>query len=138
MSIVLTTGCFNYFHKGHLDLLNFCKEYGDVVVGINNNIYLYCKYGKNYTIDIQHRIKMLSLTKIPKDIIVFDEFNPVNLIDKIRPDIYIKGNDYKGVKIPEENILKELNIPLVIQETPKINSSSRIIFGQESTINFNK
>jgi cytidyltransferase-like protein len=129
MSVVLTTGCFNYFHKGHLDLLNFCKLYGDVVVGINNNIYLYYKYGKNYTIDIQHRVRILELTKIPKQIIVFDEMNPIDLINKIKPDYYIKGNDYMNVEIPEKEVLNKLNIPLIIQPNEKINSSSRIIFG---------
>jgi D-beta-D-heptose 7-phosphate kinase/D-beta-D-heptose 1-phosphate adenosyltransferase len=127
--IVLTTGCFNYFHKGHLSLLKYCESLGDVIVGINNNIYLYYKYGKNYTIDIEKRIHMIQLTKIPKDIIVFDENTPIELIKSIKPDIYVKGNDYKNCILPEKEILDSLNIELRIQELPKENSSSRIIFG---------
>lgn len=107
-------------------------------MGINNNIYLYYKYGKKYTIDIERRIEILKLTKIPKEIIVFSEFEPSNLIQIVKPNIYIKGSDYMGIEIPEKQILNELNIQLIIQEEQKINSSSSIIFGSKSAVNFNK
>lgn len=125
--IVLTTGTFNIVHAGHINLFNYCSKLGKVIVGINNDNYLKHKY-KSKAISLENRLSVLYSLKQIDEIYVFDEPNPSNLIKNIKPDIYVKGPDYLNVKIPEEIILKQLNIKYLVCNEEKIISTSNIIF----------
>ncbi len=119
-------------------MLKYCKSISNyLIVGINGNNYLYNKYGREFTIDLKYRIQMIELTNLANEIIVFEESLPIELIKNVNPDCFVKGNDYKNCILPEADILKELNIELLIQNESKINSSTKIIFGSKPAINFN-
>jgi rfaE bifunctional protein nucleotidyltransferase chain/domain len=124
--IVLTTGTFNIIHAGHIELFNFCKSFGNLYIGINSDKYLISKYKGKY-VPIEYRIKVLSELDCIESIYIFDEFEPTNLIKKIRPDFYVKGPDYFNKEIPELNILQQLNIKYLISNSCKILSTSNII-----------
>jgi rfaE bifunctional protein nucleotidyltransferase chain/domain len=125
-NLVLTTGTFNIVHAGHIELFDFCSEFGKVCVGVNSDRYLLQKYGSK-AIPVEKRLKVLKSLKQIQEIYVFDEDTPISLIEKLQPDIYVKGPDYLNVKIPEIEILTKLNIKYLIPNSEKILSTSSII-----------
>lgn len=126
MSIVLTTGTFNIVHAGHIELLNYCFNFGKVYIGINSDPYVIKKYGEK-AISLENRLKVITSLKQISKVYVFDEEEPTELISKLKPDFYIKGPDYLGVKIPEREILDALKIKFLIPNCNKILSTSNII-----------
>ena len=93
---VFTNGCFDVLHRGHFELLKFCKSLGRVVVGINsdNSVSHLKGPGRPY-FALEDRIFMLQACKYVDEVISFKELEPYNLIKSLQPDIIVKGGDYK-------------------------------------------
>lgn len=126
-SIALITGSFNILHPGHIKLLKFSKDFGEVVVGLKSDVYLYEKYGKHNTILMKDRLLVLNSCIYVDRVIVYNEKSPIKLIEKIKPNFYIKGPNYKNVDLPEDNILNILGIKKIIQPDKKQYSSEDIV-----------
>ncbi len=93
--IVFTNGCFDIVHRGHLELLKFCSEFGYVIVGLNSDKSVKKNKGENRPINNeQDRKFLLESLKYVNEVIIFDEETPYNLIKKINPDFIVKGSDY--------------------------------------------
>jgi len=97
MSIVFTNGCFDIIHRGHLELLKFCKGNGNtVIVGLNSDKSVKKLKGSFRPVNSEaDRVFLLESLKFVDSVIVFDEDTPYNLIKQIKPDIIVKGGDYK-------------------------------------------
>jgi rfaE bifunctional protein nucleotidyltransferase chain/domain len=94
--IVFTNGCFDVLHKGHLDLLKYCKSLGKVVVGLNSDDSVKRLKGSSRPVNnVKDRKYFLDSLVFVDEVIVFKEDTPYNLIKKIKPDIIVKGGDYK-------------------------------------------
>ena len=95
--IVFTNGCFDLLHAGHLSYLEKAKTLGDVlIVGINSDHSVKnLKGDKRPIVPLDYRMKLLSGLQCVDYVISFDEHNPLNLIEKIKPDFLVKGADYK-------------------------------------------
>lgn len=104
--IIFTNGCFDILHLGHIKLLQFCKSLGDkLVVGLNSDNSVRALKGNNRPINNELiRKEMLYAIRWVDQVIIFDEKTPLNLIKQIKPDIIVKGGDYK----PEEVIGAEI------------------------------
>lgn len=126
--IVLVTGTFNICHSGHVRLLEFASRFGKVIVGINSDDFLWNKYGKDKTVRMSERAYVLKSLKYVDDVVVFTETHPGKLIEKIKPNFYVKGPDYKDVSLPEEFSIYEVGCKLIIHNIEKENSTSKIIF----------
>ena len=126
--IVLVTGTFNICHSGHVRLLEFASRFGRVIVGINSDNFLWKKYGKDKTISASDRAYVLKSIKHVEEVLIFTEEHPGKLIEKIKPDFYIKGPDYKNVDLKEEFSIHLTGCKLIIQNADKENSTSKIIF----------
>jgi len=100
-TIVFTNGCFDVLHRGHIEFLKFCKAEGDVVVlGLNSDSSAKQIKGPSRPINNQHdRAAVLAALETVDYIVIFDEPDPLKTIEKVRPDILIKGADWadKGV-----------------------------------------
>jgi len=96
MILVFTNGCFDILHRGHVELLRYCKSLGDnVIVGINSDNSIKKLKGSDRPINNQHDRKvLLESLKFVDEVIIFNEDTPINLIKKIEPDIIVKGGDY--------------------------------------------
>ena len=96
-NIVFTNGCFDIVHIGHLKLLNFAKSKGDILVlGLNSDESIKKIKGNNRPINNEKdRIDFLLLLNIIDYIIVFDDETPYEIIKSLKPNILIKGGDYK-------------------------------------------
>ena len=95
MNIVFTNGCFDIIHRGHIELLKYCKTLGTVVVGLNNDSSIQRLKGSSrpfHTLD--DRKEVLQSIKYVDKVMVFDEDTPYELIKTVKPDIIVKGGDY--------------------------------------------
>jgi D-beta-D-heptose 7-phosphate kinase/D-beta-D-heptose 1-phosphate adenosyltransferase len=107
MSVIFTNGCFDILHRGHVEMLNYCKSLGRVVVGLNSDNSVKRLKGKNRPINSQDDRKYIleSLTCVDK-VIVFDEDTPISLLKLINPDIIVKGGDYEEKEVIGQNLFK--------------------------------
>lgn len=99
--IVFTNGCFDLLHKGHIDYLQLSKNLGDIlVVGLNSDISVKKNKGLNRPIcDINSRSFVLASLIMVDFVVIFNEITPENLIKDLKPDILVKGKDYKKEQI---------------------------------------
>ena len=94
---VFTPGCFDILHHGHIELFKYCNSIGDeVIVGLNSDGSIRKIKGLDRPINnLKSRLSVLSSIRYIDKVIVFEEEDPYNLIKSIRPDIMVKGGDYK-------------------------------------------
>ena len=128
--IVFTNGVFDILHKGHLSYLIESKKLGaSLIVGINSNESskkLNKKFNRPIN-DERDRAELVSSLK-PVDLcIIFNEETPENLIKKLHPQIYTKGNDYNFNKLPYHKTLAHLKIKTYFIPLIKNKSSTSII-----------
>jgi D-beta-D-heptose 7-phosphate kinase/D-beta-D-heptose 1-phosphate adenosyltransferase len=111
-TIVLTNGCFDILHVGHFNLLEKAKECGDIlIVCINSDKSVKMNKGDSRPInDEQYRCKQLSMLECVDYVVVFDDKTPLDIIEKIRPDILVKGGDYNMSQILGKEYAKETRI----------------------------
>lgn len=120
-NIVFTNGCFDLLHPGHIKLLNECKKLGRVVVGLNSDQSVKRLKGNTRPILNQEQRKAM-LEALGYDVVVFDEDTPLQLIKKIKPNIIVKGGDYR-----EEDVVGYGLAKIVIVPFENEYSSSKII-----------
>jgi len=96
-TVVFTNGCFDIIHRGHVEYLRFCKAQGDIVVlGLNSDRSVREIKGPERPINNQQdRAAVLSGLDSIDFVAIFDEPDPLNLIRQVRPDILVKGADWK-------------------------------------------
>ncbi len=106
--IVFTNGCFDIIHAGHVDYLEKAKSLGDIlVVGLNSDESIKRIKGPERPINIQeHRKKVLEALKPVDLVIIFDEDTPERLIKEIKPDVLVKGGDWKIENIVGADFVK--------------------------------
>ncbi|MGB9766148.1 MAG: D-glycero-beta-D-manno-heptose 1-phosphate adenylyltransferase [Sulfurihydrogenibium sp.] len=106
--IVFTNGCFDIIHAGHVDYLEKAKSLGDfLVVGLNSDDSVRRLKGKDRPVNPQeHRKKVLSALKPVDLVIIFDEDTPERLIKEIKPDVLVKGGDWKIENIVGADFVK--------------------------------
>jgi len=95
--VVFTNGCFDILHAGHVHYLEQAKELGDeLVVGLNSDSSVKTLKGPNRPINnLEERAKVLSSLKCVDRIVSFADETPIKLIKEIKPDVLVKGGDYK-------------------------------------------
>ncbi len=106
--IVFTNGCFDLFHAGHLELLRRAAVLGEVlVVGVNSDNSVSRIKGSGRPIVSQlDRVGMISALGFVNYVVVFDEDTPLRLIEEVRPDVLVKGEDWKGKEVVGQEIVK--------------------------------
>ena len=97
MKKVFTNGCFDIVHPAHIKLLEFCKSLGHVIVGLNDDKSVKENKGNNRPIfSVKDRKYMLESYRYVDKVYIFSESTPYNLIKKVKPDIIVKGGDYRA------------------------------------------
>jgi len=99
--IVFTNGCFDLLHLGHLTLLQCAKQEGDrLVVGLNSDESVRLLKGPDRpVIGELERAQMLASMSYVDAVVVFNDETPMELIRNVRPDVLVKGSDYKECDI---------------------------------------
>ena len=108
VKVVFTNGCFDILHRGHIELLKFCKSIGDeVIVGLNSDSSVKKLKGKSRPINAcEDREALLRSIKFVDDVIVFEDDTPLNIIEKIKPDVIVKGGDYNIEEVVGNKVSK--------------------------------
>lgn len=98
--VAFTNGCFDVLHAGHVQYLQEARLQADVlVVGLNSDSSVRALKGDGRPINaVEARAHVLAGLQAVDYVTVFDELNPLKLIETVRPDVLIKGADYR----PEE------------------------------------
>lgn len=99
--IVFTNGCFDLLHIGHISYLTKAKSLGDIlIIGLNSDNSVKKLKGKSRPITLQReRAIVLSALEVVDFIIIFNELTPLKLIKAIKPDVLVKGGDWKKENI---------------------------------------
>ncbi len=95
--IVFTNGVFDIIHRGHVSYLAKARSFGDcLVLGLNSDSSVRRLKGKDRPLQSQRdRAEILRALRAVDYVVVFGEDTPDKLIRQIRPDILVKGADYK-------------------------------------------
>lgn len=123
--IIFTNGCFDILHNGHLEYLEKSKKLGDIlVIGLNSDNSVKRLKGYKRPINSElDRAKMLLGLRCVDYVIIFDDDTPYNLINKLKPNILVKGGDYKI----EDIIGRELVDEVIIMDYKDGYSTSNIL-----------
>jgi D-beta-D-heptose 7-phosphate kinase/D-beta-D-heptose 1-phosphate adenosyltransferase len=114
--IVFTNGCFDLIHAGHLRVLESCKKHGDVLVlGLNSDSSTRWLKGPKRPILTQgERAALLAGFSVVDYVTIFNEPTPEKLINLVKPDVLVKGGDWKPGEIVGANVAKKVvRVPLV-------------------------
>ncbi len=101
--IVCTNGCFDVLHRGHVDHLRQARELGDVlVVGVNDDAAVRRLKGPHRPINPDDdRAAVLAALACVEHVTIFPGDDAVGLVELVRPDVYVKGGDYRRRRLPE-------------------------------------
>ncbi len=107
--MVFTNGVFDLLHRGHVSYLAQARQLGNsLVVGVNSDASVrMLGKGADRPINGQEdRMALLAALESVDLVVVFSEQTPVELIRKIRPDIYVKGGDYAIESLEETKVVQ--------------------------------
>ena len=111
-TVVVTNGCFDILHVGHVRYLQKTKSFADyMIVLLNSDKSVRSIKGLTRPINNeQDRAEVLNALACVDYVVMFDEDSPANLIDEIKPDVYTQGADYTMETLPEADIMRKNNI----------------------------
>ena len=94
--VVFTNGCFDIVHLGHIDYLEKARALGDrLVLGLNTDASVSRLKGPGRpVVDEYARARLMAALSFVDTVILFDEPTPKELIEALKPDILVKGDDY--------------------------------------------
>ena len=110
--IVFTNGCFDILHIGHVKYLQKAKTLGDLlIVGVNSNNSVKRLKGETRPVNDEYdRAYLLASLEVVDYVVIFNEDTPYELIKKVKPDILVKGADYKDKEVVGSDIAKEVKL----------------------------
>lgn len=128
-SVVFTNGCFDLLHVGHIRYLQEARRLGDcLVVGLNSDASVRALKGKlRPLISEQERAHILSALDCVDYVVVFHELTPLALLRKLRPDILVKGGDYKKSEVVGADLVESYGGRVVRVPVVRGKSTSGIV-----------
>jgi D-beta-D-heptose 7-phosphate kinase/D-beta-D-heptose 1-phosphate adenosyltransferase len=127
--IVFTNGCFDLLHVGHITYLQQAAALGDVlVIGLNSDAGVRELKGTTRPVICQQdRAAMLAALACVGNVVLFDEQTPLRLIEKIRPDVLVKGGDYRADQVVGREVVESYGGQVVIMPLVEGVSTTEII-----------
>lgn len=127
--IVFTNGCFDLLHVGHIKYLQQAKSLGDtLIVGVNkDNSVKKIKGSKRPLIPEKERAQLVAAIEGVDYVVLFSEATPEKIISIIKPDIHVKGGDYKTKNLPEKKIVESYGGKVIVVNKIKEKSTTSLI-----------
>jgi D-beta-D-heptose 7-phosphate kinase/D-beta-D-heptose 1-phosphate adenosyltransferase len=96
LRVVLTNGCFDILHSGHLSLLEAARRSGDrLVVALNSDRSVRALKGEGRPlIPEAERAELLLALEAVDQVVIYDEPTPIEVVRAVRPDVLVKGADW--------------------------------------------
>ncbi len=109
-TVVLTNGCFDILHVGHVRYLQQARALGDLlIVGVNTDDSVRRLKGTDRPINPEcDRAEVLAALECVDYVTLFAEDTPIELILAVQPDIQVKGGDYAAEDMPEAEVMKSI------------------------------
>jgi rfaE bifunctional protein nucleotidyltransferase chain/domain len=106
-TVVATGGCFDVLHAGHVSLLQAARSLGDcLIVCLNSDESVRRLKGEGRPLNqVADRVAVLSALHCVDAVLVFGEDTPREALQRLRPDLWVKGGDYEGQVLPEAALL---------------------------------
>ena len=106
--VVTTNGCFDVLHLGHLRYLQAARQLGDLlVVAVNSDSSVRELKGENRPLVPEaERAEMLAGLACVSYVVIFPELTPINLLAELKPNIHVKGGDYKLEELIEREVVE--------------------------------
>jgi D-beta-D-heptose 7-phosphate kinase/D-beta-D-heptose 1-phosphate adenosyltransferase len=116
-TIAFTNGCFDLMHIGHVKYLEEAARGKRVlIVGLNSDVSIHRIKGSSRPIVVQKsRAAVLAALESVDFVVIFNEDTPYKIIAAIKPDILIKGADWKGTPVVGEDLVKKIEFVKYIQ-----------------------
>jgi len=127
--IVFTNGCFDILHLGHAKYLEFARGVGDVlVVGVNSDRSVRSLKGPGRPVCPENeRAQLLAAFGDVSYVVIFDEDTPEELIRQVRPDVLVKGEDWKDKGVVGSEFVRSYGGEVMLAPVVKSKSTSDII-----------
>jgi D-beta-D-heptose 7-phosphate kinase / D-beta-D-heptose 1-phosphate adenosyltransferase len=105
--VVATSGCFDLVHAGHIRMLSVARSLGDrLVVLLNDDDSVRrCKGTGRPIVPVAERAELLRALTVVDEVRVFSEDTPERVLRDVRPDVFVKGGDYRDVHLPETDVI---------------------------------
>jgi D-beta-D-heptose 7-phosphate kinase / D-beta-D-heptose 1-phosphate adenosyltransferase len=106
-TVVAAGGCFDVLHAGHVSLLQAARSLGDcLIVCLNSDESVRRLKGEGRPLNpAADRVALLSALQCVDAVLVFEEDTPLAVLQRLRPDVWVKGGDYEGQVLPETDLL---------------------------------
>lgn len=106
-SVVFTNGCFDVLHAGHVAYLDWARGRGDaLIVGLNSDDSVRRLKGEARPIvPFAERAALLLALRSVDAVVGFGESTPEVLLDRIRPDVHVKSDQYRVEELPERTVV---------------------------------
>jgi rfaE bifunctional protein nucleotidyltransferase chain/domain len=113
--VAFVNGCFDILHCGHLRVFQFARASGDyVIVGLNSDRSVRELKGKDRPIIGQsERKEIVESIRFVDEVIIFDEPTPLKLIELIKPNIIVKGEDWIDREVVGSHIAEVIYVPML-------------------------
>jgi rfaE bifunctional protein nucleotidyltransferase chain/domain len=107
--IVATGGCFDLLHAGHVSLLRDARQLGDcLVVCLNSDASVRRLKGPGRPlVPAEDRARVLSALECVDGVLIFAEATPDALLERLRPDVWVKGGDYAQAELAESAVVRK-------------------------------
>jgi rfaE bifunctional protein nucleotidyltransferase chain/domain len=127
--VVATGGCFDLLHAGHVRMLQAARALGDtLIVCLNSDRSVAMLKGPGRPIVAQsERAAVLEALESVDAVLVFEEPTPENAIERIHPDVWVKGGDYSRDELPEAGVVTALGGQVVVLPYLAGHSTTRLI-----------
>jgi|HubBroStandDraft_2_1064218.scaffolds.fasta_scaffold82289_2 rfaE bifunctional protein nucleotidyltransferase chain/domain len=106
-SVVFTNGCFDVLHAGHVEYLAWAREQGDaLIVGLNEDDSVRrIKGDARPIVPFAQRATVLLAFRSVDVVVGFGERTPEVLLDRIRPNVHVKSDQYREEELPERSVV---------------------------------
>ena len=125
----MTNGCFDILHEGHVRYLQQARRLGDrLVVAVNSDASVRRLKGEGRPVnDLAQRLAVLAGLASVDWLVAFDEETPERLICRVRPDVLVKGGDYRPEEIAGYGCVREAGGEVRVLDFIPDRSTSRIV-----------
>ncbi|MET9306874.1 D-glycero-beta-D-manno-heptose 1-phosphate adenylyltransferase [Streptomyces cellulosae] len=107
-TVVATGGCFDLVHAGHVGLLESARRIGDcLIVCLNSDTSVTRRKGPGRPLTpATDRARVLAALGSVDAVVVFEEDTPERVLERLRPDVWVKGGDYSVQELPEAEVVR--------------------------------
>lgn len=128
-TVVFTNGCFDILHAGHAAYLNEAKSLGNkLIIGLNSDRSVRELKGPSRPITRENeRAYILASLEAVDMVVLFTERTPIELLKRLKPNLYVKGGDYTVDTLPETPVVTSWGGSVkILQFVPGLSTSNLI------------